>query len=83
MTLKSIPEYYEGIKKNLEKEACLEEFKEECNNLSLCKEEKRDNLKMESFLREFAGNLKTEDCKKAINEKCLIFMEESDELMEF
>ncbi|KAG5519503.1 hypothetical protein PMAC_002131 [Pneumocystis sp. 'macacae'] len=66
-------------------EACSEKLKEQCNNLrSLCKETKRDNLRTDFLLRAFSGNLKTqEDCEKVINKKCLIFMGESDELMEF
>ncbi|KAG5518222.1 hypothetical protein PMAC_003018 [Pneumocystis sp. 'macacae'] len=66
-------------------EACSEDFKKECNNLrSLCRQEKQNNLRTRFLLRAFSGNLKTnEDCEKVINEKCLIFMRRSDELMKF
>ncbi|KAG5520151.1 hypothetical protein PMAC_001227 [Pneumocystis sp. 'macacae'] len=64
---------------------CSDGFKKECNDLtSLCYQEKRDNLRTEFLLRAFSGNLKTEgDCEKVINEKCLMFIGESDELMKF
>ncbi|KAG5518208.1 hypothetical protein PMAC_003394 [Pneumocystis sp. 'macacae'] len=67
--------------------ACSENFKlkTECNNLAtLSKRQERSDIILEFLLRAFSGNLKTEkDCGKVVNEKCLIFMGESDELMEF
>ncbi|KAG5518813.1 hypothetical protein PMAC_002784 [Pneumocystis sp. 'macacae'] len=64
---------------------CLKGLKKECNNLiTLFQREERNNIISEFLLRAFSGNLKTEgDCEKVVNEKCLIFMRESDELMEF
>ncbi|KAG5513447.1 hypothetical protein PMAC_001511 [Pneumocystis sp. 'macacae'] len=66
-------------------QACPQKLKEKCNNLrSLCQQEKRNNLMTVFLLRAFSGNLKkTEDCEKVIDEKCLMFMGESDELMKF
>ncbi|KAG5519976.1 hypothetical protein PMAC_000253 [Pneumocystis sp. 'macacae'] len=66
-------------------EACSKELKKECNNLrSLCRQGKQNSLRTRFLLRAFSGSLKTkEDCEKVINEKCFIFMGESDELMKF
>ncbi|KAG5519986.1 hypothetical protein PMAC_001061 [Pneumocystis sp. 'macacae'] len=64
---------------------CSNGFKKECNDLTILSQRKeRNDIVSEFLLRAFSGNLKTEeDCEKVINEKCLIFMGESDELMEF
>ncbi|KTW25491.1 uncharacterized protein T551_03728, partial [Pneumocystis jirovecii RU7] len=66
-------------------EACPIEVNEECNYLrTSCREKRRDDLKTEFLLRALSGNLKTEEeCEKIIDKKCLAFMGESDELMEF
>ncbi|KTW27607.1 uncharacterized protein T551_03106 [Pneumocystis jirovecii RU7] len=66
-------------------EACSMEVKEKCNYLRIfCRGERRDDLKTKFLLRALSGNLKTkEDCEKIIDKKCLAFMEESDELMNF
>ncbi|KAG5520270.1 hypothetical protein PMAC_001349 [Pneumocystis sp. 'macacae'] len=64
---------------------CSRELKEKCNDLtSSCQQEERNNLGTEFLLRAFPGDLKKkEDCEKVINEKCLMFIGESDELMKF
>ncbi|KTW26487.1 uncharacterized protein T551_03404 [Pneumocystis jirovecii RU7] len=62
-----------------------EELTEKCNNLRIiCRKRKRHNLTKKFLLRVFNENIKTvETCKQVINEKCHVFMKESDELMQF
>ncbi|KTW27450.1 uncharacterized protein T551_02949, partial [Pneumocystis jirovecii RU7] len=65
--------------------ACPMEFRQKCNKLrERCRKKKQNEITEKILLRILSKNLKNkETCEKVINEKCLLLVEESNELMEF